>query len=195
MDDAQIIGPYEQMPAARCEHDPRAMDVARKVGTLIESHLPGVVVEHVGSTSVPGCAGKGIVDLMVLYPTGTLPAVRDKLDDLGFQRQTGRDPFPESRPMRTGSVDHDGTRFRLHAHVIAADSPEASELRAFRERLRADPRLVEAYVARKLAILAEGITDSIDYCIRKGGFVGAVLESLRMDAGIPSSGDESGDRQ
>jgi GrpB-like predicted nucleotidyltransferase (UPF0157 family) len=171
------------------------MDVAQKVGSLIESRLPGVIVEHVGSTSVPGCAGKGIVDLMILYPTGTLPAVLDKLDDLGFQRQTSRDPFPESRPMRTGSVDHDGTRFRLHAHVIATDAPEASELRAFRERLRADRSLVDAYVARKRAILAEGITDSLDYCHLKGGFVGEVLEALRMDGGIPSSSDESGDRR
>jgi GrpB-like predicted nucleotidyltransferase (UPF0157 family) len=171
------------------------MDVARKVGSLIESHLHGVVVEHVGSTSVPGCAGKGIVDLMVLYPTGTLPAVQDKLDDLGFWRKTSRDPFPESRPMRTGSVDHDGTRFRLHAHVIAADAPEASELRAFREKLRADPRLVEAYVARKRSIIAEGITDSLDYCYLKGGFVSEVLEAVRMDAGIPTFSDESGDGQ
>ena len=181
MDDELVMRPYHQMPAACREHDPRAMDVARQVGSLIESHLPGVVVEHVGSTSVPGCAGKGVVDLMVLYPPGRLPAVRDKLDELGFQRQTTRDPFPEGRPMRTGSVDHDGTRFRLHAHVIVADSPEASELRAFRERLRADPGLVDAYVTCKRAILAEGITDSLDYSVRKGGFVGEVLEALRMD--------------
>jgi GrpB-like predicted nucleotidyltransferase (UPF0157 family) len=180
MDEARIIGPYEERPAACRDHETRAADVARRVGSLIESHLPGIVVEHIGSTSVPGCAGKGIVDLMVLYPSGSLPAVRDKLDELGFQRQTTREPWPEDRPMRTGSVDHDGSRFRLHVHVIAADAPEASELRAFRERLRADPRLVDAYVTRKRSILAEGVTDSIDYSIRKGGFVGEVLEAIRV---------------
>jgi GrpB-like predicted nucleotidyltransferase (UPF0157 family) len=97
--------------------------------------------------------------------------------------------------MRTGSVDYDGARFRLHAHVIAADAPEASELRAFRERLRADPQLVDAYVARKRAIIAEGITDSLDYCYLKGGFVDEVLEALRKDAGIPISSDKPGDRR
>src|SRR5215469_12963565 len=102
MNNAPIIGPYEAMPAACHEHDPRAMEVARRVGALIESHLPDVVVEHVGSTSVPGCAGKGVVDLMVGYPPGRLAAVRDTLDALGFQRQTSREPFPEERPMRTG---------------------------------------------------------------------------------------------
>ena len=139
MDDGVVIEAYHQMPAACREHDPRAMDVARQVGSLIESHLPGVVVEHVGSTSVPGCAGKGVVDLMVLYPSGGLPAVRDKLDELGFQRQTTRDPFPEERPMRTGSVDHDGTRFRLHAHVIAADCARGDRIAGLPARRPADP--------------------------------------------------------
>jgi putative acetyltransferase len=128
-------------------------------------------VEHVGSTSVPGCAGKGIVDLMLLYPEGQLAAARQVLDALGFQRQSTRDPFPEDRPMRTGSVIHDGTTFLLHVHVIAASSPEAIELRRFRDRLRADPGLVASYVAAKKAILAAGVTDSVEYCIRKGAFV------------------------
>jgi GrpB-like predicted nucleotidyltransferase (UPF0157 family) len=195
MHETRVIGPYEEMPAACREHDPHSMDVARQVGALIESDLPGVVVEHVGSTSVPGCAGKGVVDLMVLYPQGRLPGVLDKLDLLGFQRQTTRDPFPEERPMRIGSIHRSGTRFLLHVHVIAADSAEASELRAFRERLRHDPRLVDAYVSRKRAILAAGITDSVEYSVRKGGFVGEVLKALRVGAEIPISSDEVGGRR
>jgi GrpB-like predicted nucleotidyltransferase (UPF0157 family) len=166
-----IIGPYEHRPAACQEHDPRSAEVARKVASLIEPHLPGAVVEHFGSTSVPGCAGKGIVDLMLVYQDGQLADARDVLDALGFQRQTGRDPFPEDRPMRMGSLVHDGTAFNLHVHVIAASSPEAQEMRSFRDRLRADPALVAAYVAAKKAILADGCTDPIDYCNRKGEFI------------------------
>ena len=142
---------------------------------LIESHLPDVKVEHVGSTAVPGCAGKGVVDLMVLYPPGQLSEVREGLDALGFQRQTGRDPFPEERPMRIGSIEFEGTRFRLHAHVIASDSPEVSEFRTFRDRLRGDPMLLEQYVALKRKIIAEGVTDSLDYSIRKGDFIAGIL--------------------
>jgi GrpB-like predicted nucleotidyltransferase (UPF0157 family) len=109
------------------------------------------LVEHVGSTSVPGCAGKGIVDLLLVYRDGQLADARDLLDALGFQRQTGRDPFPEERPMRVGSLVHGETAFNLHVHVIAASSPEAQELRGFRDRLRADAALVAAYVAAKSA--------------------------------------------
>ena len=35
--------------------------------------------------------------------------------------------------MRIGSLLHEGTIFNLHVHVVAADSPEAIELRAFRD--------------------------------------------------------------
>jgi GrpB-like predicted nucleotidyltransferase (UPF0157 family)/mannose-6-phosphate isomerase-like protein (cupin superfamily) len=151
------------------------------VGSLIESHQPGVVVEDVGSTSVPGCAGKGVVDLMVLYTPGTLAEARDTLNRLGFQRQGGRDPFPEDRPMRVGSVVYERARFLLHAHVIAADSPEVATFRAFRDRLRADPGLADAYVVRKREILAAGVTDPVDYCAAKGVFVEAVLKRLRPE--------------
>jgi GrpB-like predicted nucleotidyltransferase (UPF0157 family)/mannose-6-phosphate isomerase-like protein (cupin superfamily) len=172
------IGPYEHRPAACHEHDPRSAEVARRVAALIEPHLAGTALEHVGSTSVPGCAGKGVVDLMLVYPPGQLAAARDLLDALGFQRQTGRDPFPEERPMRTGSLVHDGTAFNLHVHVIAADSSEVGELLAFRDRLRADAASREAYVAAKRAILADGCTDPIDYCYRKGEFVTAALQRI-----------------
>ena len=145
------------------------------VADLIESHLPDVKVEHVGSTSVPGCAGKGVVDLMILYPPGRLPEVKDVLKSLGFQQQTGRDPFPEERPMRIGSIDYDGTRFRLHAHVIPVDSPEVLELRTFRDRLRGESMLLEQYIALKRKIIAEGVTDSLDYSIRKGEFIAGIL--------------------
>jgi GrpB-like predicted nucleotidyltransferase (UPF0157 family) len=171
----RVIGPYQKQLAVCRDHDPRALQVAGRVAALVEPHLNGVAVEHVGSSSVPGCAGKGIVDLMLTYGAGQLAAARDLLDALGFQRQTGRDPFPEDRPMRVGSLEHDGTLFLLHVHVIAASSPEAGTMRLFRDRLRADPALVADYVAAKRAILAAGVTDAVDYSIRKGDFVQAAL--------------------
>jgi len=180
-DDMQIdsvIGPYEDRPAACHDHDPRSAEVARRVESLIEPHLPGATVEHVGSTAVPGCAGKGVVDLMLVYPDGLLAAARDLLDALGFQRQSTCDPFPEDRPMRTGSLVHEGTTFNLHVHVIAASSPEVQVLRGFRDRLRADAALRAGYVAAKKAILAGGCTDPIDYCYRKGDFVTEALREI-----------------
>jgi SAM-dependent methyltransferase len=172
----RIVGPYEDRQAVCQEYDPRAVEVAQQVAVTIRSHLPAALVEHIGSTSVPGCAGKGIVDLMLLYPDGELATAREVLDALGFQRQSTRDPFSEDRPMRTGSVTYDGTTFLLHVHVIAATSIEAETLRRFRDRLRADADLVAAYVAAKKANLASGISDSVDYCLHKGEFIQLALQ-------------------
>jgi RimJ/RimL family protein N-acetyltransferase/GrpB-like predicted nucleotidyltransferase (UPF0157 family) len=177
-----VIGPYEQLPADCHEHDPRTAAVARGVAELVTASVPDCVIEHIGSTAVPGLAGKGVVDLMLLYPPGRLAAAREALDRLGFQRQSNRDPFPEDRPMRIGSVDYDGERFRLHVHVVAEDAAEVSEVRAFRDGLRADGALRAGYVACKRGILAAGVTDTVDYSYRKGDFVQDVLRSLKASA-------------
>jgi GrpB-like predicted nucleotidyltransferase (UPF0157 family) len=170
-----VIGPYELRPATCRDYDSRAATVAERVAECIASRLPGIRVEHIGSTSVPGCAGKGVVDLMIPVAAGEMDAAKKVLADLGFQPQPHRDPFPEDRPMRLGSVLHDGETFLLHVHVIPADSPEVDELRFFWACLRADPELRKVYVAKKREIIAGGATDSLDYCSEKRKFIKEVL--------------------
>ena len=173
------IGEYRQAPAACRRYDPRAPEVARRVADLIRELVPGAGVEHGGSTAVPGCAGKGVIDLLIPYGDDELEQLKRALEDLGFQRQGSRDPFPEDRPMRVGSLEHEGDTFRLHAHVIPAGSGEPQELRTFRDRLRSDPALLGAYVERKRRIIAEGTTDSTEYAMVKGEFVHRTLGTTR----------------
>ena len=47
-------------------------------------------VEHIGSTSVPGLPGKGIVDLSIETEPDDIPGVVAMLYDLGFQAQPGQ---------------------------------------------------------------------------------------------------------
>jgi hypothetical protein len=70
-----------------------------------------------------------------------------------------------------GRVRHRGQQFRVHVHVIANDSPEAAELWAFRDRLRAEPEIRLAYEALKRGILAGGVTESVAYSEAKGEFI------------------------
>lgn len=167
---------YEHTPASCLSFDPRAGEVARIVAGLLRARCPAVQVEHVGSTAIPGCAGKGIIDLMAVYPDGTLAEVRAAVDALGFQPQTFGEPFPEDRPMRVGTLRHRGRRYRIHVHVIAASSHEVDAMRTFRDRLRRNAALVGAYVARKRHLIARGVTGSPEYARAKGGFISSVLE-------------------
>src|SRR5438128_1230092 len=81
------ILPYLSIPAEFRAYDPKVTEVARLLGGVIRGVESELQVEHVGSTSVPGCGGKGIVDLAVLYPEGLLARARDVLDGFGFQQQ------------------------------------------------------------------------------------------------------------
>lgn len=184
----QAVGTYEYIDyrkpsEAYRPYDQRFPEVAARIAALIEARVPGARVEHVGSSAIPGCDGKGVIDLMVLYPPGGLVAARDGVDGLGFQRQVNRDPFPEERPLRVGSFEHDGEIFRVHVHVIAEDSGEAAEQIGFRDGLRADPALVEEYAALKRTVLNGGIVDNVEYNEGKEDFIRRILKQIRDKPG------------
>lgn len=171
---SQIL-PYAILSPAYVEYDPAAPAVAQRIIALIEVGAPWAKAEHIGSTAIPGCAGKGIVDLVALYPRGRLEQTRAAVDALGFQHQRSGHEFPEDRPMRVGAIEQQGRIYRLHVHIVAADSAEAKALYRFRDVLRVEPTLRDAYQARKRAILESGTSDPAGYTHAKGEFINAVI--------------------
>jgi len=169
------IGLYKLTTVEYLPHNSESRRVAQAIAGLITTPANNLQIEHVGSTAVPGCWGKGIIDLLVAYPTGGLKSARQALDRIGFQRQGGPTPFPESRPMRVGSFAHFGRSYRIHAHVMESGSAEAHDLICFRDLLRRDIDLRRAYEAEKRAILARGITKGNEYSEAKGEFIRRVL--------------------
>jgi len=133
------ILPYSSLPAEFHDYDPAVVEVVHLLHDAIGSADSQLRVDHIGSTSVPECDGKGIIDLVILYPEGLLARARTTLDKLGFQNQNGPEPFSEDRPMRVGCVEHNYRRFQIHAHVIALDSEEYGELVWFRKDFVAIP--------------------------------------------------------
>lgn len=170
------IDPYVHKPARYSPYDPQSPWVAAWVMDAILRRVPDLFADHVGSTAIAGCGGKGIIDLLLSYPNGDLEHARGALDRLGFQRQGGPAPFPESRPMRVGTVAYRGRPHQVHAHLIEHGHPQGLDLIRFRDRLRADGALVGAYQLEKLSILSRGITVSTEYSKAKGDFIRRVLE-------------------
>ncbi|MGZ8529747.1 MAG: GrpB family protein [Candidatus Binatia bacterium] len=166
---------YAARPARYFPYDPEAPQVAARVIDAILDCRSTLYVDHIGSTAVPGCGGKGIIDLFVSYPAGAFFVARDALDQVGFQPQGGPEPFPESRPMRVGAATYRGKAYLIHAHVIRSGDREGQDLIRFRDRLRADAELVQAYQVEKLSILASGITVSSEYSKAKSEFIRGVL--------------------
>ncbi len=169
------IAPYPRKPVEFQHYDARAPEVARYVTGLIQAAIPEVTVEHIGSTAVPDCAGRGVVDLMILYTQPPVEPILVSLETLGFQWVQRNPALPDDWPKGAGAVDYQGHLFRLHIHVQPRDHPTVAEKRAFRDRLRGDPELRAAYMAHKQAILASGTSEPIAYTAAKADFVQQAL--------------------
>jgi GrpB-like predicted nucleotidyltransferase (UPF0157 family) len=174
------ILPYCRVPIVVRESNAAAPEVARRVTELIAAKRPGAVAEHVGSSAVPGLAGKGTVDLLLPTPPEEIPAVTDDLLALGFQRQQVATAFPPTRPMLQGIIRHGDTSFRVHIHVVPADSPEVPALRGFRDALLADPDLRTEYARLKRTIVDGGTVDSVAFSKAKHAWIVATLERLGL---------------
>ena len=170
------ITSYALHPPHCDEYDPSATEVAARVRESVTDSLPEVTVEHIRHQYDILLAGTLQPDPPHVAATcplrhGSQPA------PLLAESAVLRIHAVADRPLRVGALEHKGRIFRLHVHVIAADSPEVAMLRAFRERLLADPSLMRAYVDCKRSILARGITDWQLYTGLKSAFVQEVLAS------------------
>jgi 5-(carboxyamino)imidazole ribonucleotide synthase len=171
------IGPYERRTAEVHPWDPRTVEVARRVAALINERRPELVVEHIGSTAVPGLPGKGIVDLSIETQPAEIPGIVAMLYELGFGPQPGPDPWPPTRPMPVGAYEYDGTSFRIHLHVQPVGGDMPRDL-AFRDALRNDPELKRQYTDLKEGITAGGAVDGFRYTHSKTTWILGVYRKL-----------------
>ena len=182
--DRAPILPYCRVPIVVRDANAAAPEVASRVAELIAKQRPGAVAEHVGSSAVPGLAGKGTVDLLLPTPPEEVPAVTEDLLALGFQRQAVATAFPATRPMLQGIIRHGATSFRVHVHVVPADSPEVTALRGFRDALLADPGLRREYEQLKRSIVDSGTVDSVAFSKAKHAWIVAALERLGLTEAV-----------
>ncbi len=149
------IGPYERRLAVVRPWDPRAPGVAGRLIAIIRAARPDLDVEHIGSTAVP---------------PAEIPAITQAMHELGFGPQPGPDPWPPSRPMHVGSVVDGGVEYRIHFHVHPRGAGDLAKDLRFRDALRADPALRDAYATIKAGIVGSGggSVDAVRYQAEKG---------------------------
>jgi GrpB-like predicted nucleotidyltransferase (UPF0157 family) len=120
-----------------------------------------LVVEHVGSTSVPGLAAKPIIDIVV--------AVADSADEAAYV------PAMEAagyvlRIREPAWFDHrlfNGPAVDVNVHVFSAGCSEIERMVAFRDRLRLDPGERRLYERTKRQLAGQHWTYVQDYADAK----------------------------
>lgn len=131
------------------------------------------VVEHIGSTAVPGLAAKPVIDIMV--GAESLAAIErhaQALADHGYayvpQHEGG---LPQRRYFEKLE---DGTHV-AHVHAVVINTPFWVQHLAFRDALRANADVAARYGALKRRLAVEHAGDREAYTRAKASFIRSVL--------------------
>ena len=152
------------------------------------------LIEHMGSTSVPGLVAKPIIDIIVLVDA--LETVRPDiaaLEAIGFVHRVD---YADATKLVFMKRAADGRRtHHLHVHE---DAEEVRRHVLFRDLLRSDPQVRAAYAALKLELAARYRDDRMAYSRHKTGFIdeqiaahGGPMRRVPWNPLTPSSGSAS----
>ena len=129
--DEVLVGGQRPVVVQLSEYDPRWPAQFEEHRARIVAALGEVVVEHVGSTSVPGLAAKPVVDVQLVVPD--LDAAVTALEAAGY-------------PLRVREPGHRVVRgLGANVHLYEPGDPEPAKVRRFRDRLRTDPAARQRY--------------------------------------------------
>jgi GrpB-like predicted nucleotidyltransferase (UPF0157 family) len=168
------------------EHDPAWPELfaaeSRRIHAALGPDLP-LALEHTGSTAVPGLVAKPIVDILGGYPRGAgvqsyiAALVQAGYAHRGEQGIQGREFFRLGEPRA------------YHLHLAERDGPFWREHVAFRDALRAQPALREAYAALKIELARKYPRDREAYTEGKTLFVRQVLADALKIVIIAKAGE------
>ena len=136
------------------EYDAARAERFEAEAELISSALGDLVrqIEHVGSTAVPGLAGKPTIDIAVGVDDIELSS--EAID--GMRASGFRDQPDETRLWERRFVKGDEFPRAVIVHVVEWQGWKWREFIRFRDALRADPMLAAEYEELKRGLLERG---------------------------------------
>jgi len=140
-----------------------------------------VVVEHVGSTAVPGMAAKPILDVdFVAASQANVAAVIEQLAQRGYRHKGDRGIA--GREMLEPPAD---LRFH-HPYVVVAGSSAHLDHTLFRDYLIEHQEVADEYAELKRTLAPLLKFDRRVYTDAKSSFIAEVLERARRAGGFPT---------
>ena len=150
-------------------------EAARVRGILGDRVL---LLEHAGSTSVPGLPAKPIIDmLLAVADSADEPAYVPAMEAAGYRLRIRESAWHEHRLFKGPDTD-------INLHTFSAGSSEVDRMLAFRDRLRTHDDERERYLATKRELAARHWVFVQDYADAKGEVVeGIIARALAEDGG------------
>jgi GrpB-like predicted nucleotidyltransferase (UPF0157 family) len=167
--------PRHDGPIVLVEYDPRWGLRFEREAHRIRAALGAraLLVEHAGSTSVPGLAAKPIVDIVLAVPFSSheddyVPA----LEAEGYALRIREPDWYEHRVLKK-------TDPNINLHVFSADCPEIDRMLAFRDHLRANEADRQLYERTKRELAGREWAYVQDYADAKTEVVEEIIARAR----------------
>jgi GrpB-like predicted nucleotidyltransferase (UPF0157 family) len=142
----RISGPIQLV-----EYDPAWPELFRREAARIRGALGSraLLVEHAGSTSVPGLAAKPIIDIVLAVPdSADEGAYVPAMEAAGYVLRIREPDWFEHRLFK-------GPDTNVNIHVFTAGSPEIDRMLAFRDHLRTNDEDRALYERAKRRLAAQ----------------------------------------
>jgi len=182
-DAGSVIGPPEALngPIVLVEYQPEWPSQYEREASRIRAALAdrALVVEHVGSTSVPGLAAKPRIDILLVVPnSGDEASYIPDLVAAGYVLRIREPDWHEHRVFKGPDVD-------LNLHTFSADCREIERMVRFRDRLRSDAEDRAHYEQTKRSLARRTWKVTQDYADAKADVVDTILSRI----GVQPLGD------
>jgi GrpB-like predicted nucleotidyltransferase (UPF0157 family) len=134
------------------------------------------LVEHVGSTAIPGLVAKPILDILLLVAdSADESAYVSQLEGAGYVFHIRERDWQEHRLFKRRAPD-------INLHIFTVGAPEAERLLRFRDWLRSHPDERETYARVKAELAAKEWEYVQDYADAKSAVVTAILARAQSDS-------------
>ena len=161
------------------EYDPGWKEAFETIAAEIHAALDGLeeVIEHVGSTSVPGLAAKPIIDIDVVIPSvNDLEKAIELLERAGYEYE-GNLGIKDREAFKYSGKEHLMTH---HLYVCPKGSAELRRHIAFRDYLRSCPEAAQRYGEVKMQAAGLYPCDIEKYIEYKSGIIEEIYKKCSI---------------
>ncbi len=159
-------------------YDPRWANQFKAESKVVETAFEGMTlsIEHIGSTAVPGMAGKPLIDMLAIVPDITAAETRvPAMEAAGYTANT--DYLHKKTLLFSREIN--GNKL-VNVHVFEQGHPHIQEMLDLRDYLASNPEEAQAYSRLKHALKSQYPDDYAGYRRGKDEYMGELLERMTV---------------
>lgn len=169
---------WQLFPIVLTPHQPQWKDWAKeemvRISILLSEYSP--IVNHIGSTAIPGIQAKPIIDILVeIYPDSCWQRIKEAMETVGYICMSSSGIRMSFNKGYTPHGYADKV-FHIHIHTIG-DNDEI----CFRDYLLTHPKAAKEYEALKLSLLPQYRNDRDGYTEAKSDFVRKIISLSKSE--------------